>query len=248
MKMNKCFTTVFDPVLKQEGFTRKGILYYRKVGRMLQGIKLKPINPCMIDFISLPFWLLKKQRSFSIEDLTKGYWVESGGGSIFPSAEFYYKKDEDEYNIQNMKKILELVQRYVLPYLNRMSNEETYSQSSLYGYQRLNQPDLTGEPLVRSGEDSCAEMILYNRYYLNSVITPEEAIETICQTRLQKLLDRDLDDERAIQAEHERINRGREFLLGEVNRLSEEKFRLVYEDMCSDMKQRIAEQLRLEYE
>ena len=55
MKLSKCFTTVFDGGMKAAGFSRKGVLYYRMKGTILQGVFLKATNPYSLCFAAFPY-------------------------------------------------------------------------------------------------------------------------------------------------------------------------------------------------
>ena len=54
--MNKCFTSIFTEPLEKEGFARKGVLYYRLRGDVMQGVMLKTTNPFSICVNMCPWW------------------------------------------------------------------------------------------------------------------------------------------------------------------------------------------------
>ena len=63
MKLSQCFIQTFQNILLSYGFKRKGVLFYRIHGDILQGIKLKQTNPYSI--MTLPDRERKKTYSAS---------------------------------------------------------------------------------------------------------------------------------------------------------------------------------------
>ena len=76
MTLIKCFTDIFSPTMKQAGFTKSGLLYYRMHGNMLQGVFLKTCNPFQICFASIPYWMY---NTMAYPDIKKGWWTQEGG-------------------------------------------------------------------------------------------------------------------------------------------------------------------------
>ena len=98
MKLNKCFTTVFDSALKERGFKRKGVLYYRINGEILQGITIKLINPYHICVGYIPYWMYDIARHFSRGcPLERNYWAEE-----FDYLDGDYKSFYKEYKNDKM--------------------------------------------------------------------------------------------------------------------------------------------------
>lgn len=75
MRMNKCFTTVFDEPLKERGFKRKGILYYRMNGDILQGITILLTNPYELTFSYIPYWAYGTDDRYKYS-LSSSHWAE----------------------------------------------------------------------------------------------------------------------------------------------------------------------------
>ena len=105
MKLNKCFTTVFDSTLKSHGFKRKGVLYYRINGEVLQGITVKMTNPYSICCAFLPYWmydiLWDFHRGFPID---KCEWAEELN---YLPGEYYRQDDENAIDdVENKAKVI----------------------------------------------------------------------------------------------------------------------------------------------
>ena len=246
MKLNKCFQTVFDPVMKSAGFSRKGVLFYRVQGTMLQGIRLETTNPYFITFSTFPYWLYKKRSTPVDLNVAKGHWVQSGGMVLTKN---YYSKDMCEQNMKDMENTLELVQNYVLPHVDRVKDENDYFQMILNGSIELLPATSELSPLIRSQERATAEIFLYNQYNGFSAMPVEEAVNIWHENRLKfflKLAERNRASEQYIQAEKESYLRSRDFMLEKIESLNQQGFLTVYETMCAEMKQLLLEQLKIQ--
>ena len=128
MKLNKCFTTVFDSTLKSHGFKRKGVLYYRINGEVLQGITVKMTNPYSICCAFLPYWmydiLWDFHRGFPID---KCEWAEELN---YLSGEYY--RQDDENAIEYMQSLLAPVRDSLIPLLNKISSNDHYLRTKEY--------------------------------------------------------------------------------------------------------------------
>ena len=128
MKLNKCFTTVFDSTLKEHGFKRKGVLYYRINGEVLQGITIKMTNPYSICCAFLPYWmydiLWDFHRGFPID---KCEWAEALN---YLSGEYY--RQDDENAIEYMQSLLAPVRDSLIPLLDKISNIDDYLRVKEY--------------------------------------------------------------------------------------------------------------------
>ena len=120
MTLNKCFTTVFDPAMKELGFLRKGVLYYRMNGEILQGIVCKTTNPFDVCYAYFPYWAYGFRRERY--DLKSGYWAEIG--QDFTGG--YCKKNDDEENLKKMQTCLQFVCDTIVPELNNISDTVQY--------------------------------------------------------------------------------------------------------------------------
>jgi len=119
MKMSKLFVTVFEDELKQRGFKRKGRLYYRMKGEILQGIVIKKVNPYSLHFGVCPYWTVADQSIVYSENLTKGWWAEQiTGWEIGVPIYSYYREQNEEFNLAVMQHCLFLAQKYILPHLD----------------------------------------------------------------------------------------------------------------------------------
>ncbi len=128
MKLNKCFTTVFDSTLKEHGFKRKGVLYYRINGEVLQGITIKMTNPYSICCAFLPYWmydiLWNFHRGFPID---KCEWAEELN---YLSGEYY--RQDDENAIEYMQSLLAPVRDSLIPLLDKISSNDHYLRTKEY--------------------------------------------------------------------------------------------------------------------
>ena len=125
MTLTRLFTTTFDPFLKEQGFVRKGRVYSRLKGEILQGVVIKPINPYSIHCFARPYWLPLHGESWS--SLTKGYWAEMGDFDIDTSI--YYRQENEELNARVMNFCLDLVKNMFLPILDRIVDIDSYLES-----------------------------------------------------------------------------------------------------------------------
>ena len=163
MTMSKCFTTVFDQQMKEHGFKRKGVLYYRLNGTTLQGIKLKQCNPYIISFNAYPYWIHRLNNSMDLyRDLGKGYWAEVGGSYLI---NHYYQKEKPELNERAMQYHLENTCKFIIPYLDKIHDEERYLDTKKTNQQksslRVELPSY-----ARQTSDSIMESDILNQYVL----------------------------------------------------------------------------------
>lgn len=126
----KLFTSVFDDEMKSRGFQRKGHLYYRLVGEIMQGVVLKATNPYMICYHAFPIWSLPAIR-YPFEPFieNKGYWAE-WGMSIWPEYLYggYYRKERVELNLEVMEHCLQVTKDFFLPILDKVTDIDSYIQ------------------------------------------------------------------------------------------------------------------------
>lgn len=122
MKLNKCFTTVFDSALKEHGFKRKGVLYYRINGEILQGITIKLINPYAICVGFVPYWMYNLpwdlHRGGSID---KCDWAED-----FPYLFGEYYRQDDDKALEKMQSFLDPVINKLIPLLDKIISIDDY--------------------------------------------------------------------------------------------------------------------------
>ena len=125
---SKLFTTVFDEEMAKNGFKRKGHLYYRLVGEILQGIVLKTVNPWSICYCAFPVWSLPRERyAYAPYFDTKGYWAECGM-ELDPAYLYggYYRKENVELNLEVMEFCLDITRKFFLPILDNVTDIDSY--------------------------------------------------------------------------------------------------------------------------
>lgn len=128
MKLNKCFTTVFDSALKERGFKRKGVLYYRINGEILQGITIKLINPYHICVGYIPYWMYDIARHFSRGcPLERNYWAEE-----FDYLDGDYYRQDDDQALEKMQSLLDPVINKLIPLLDKISSQDDYLRAKEY--------------------------------------------------------------------------------------------------------------------
>ena len=125
MKLNKCFTTVFDAPLKERGFKKKGTLYYRMNGEILQGITLKSMNPYMISYNYFPYWAYENRKIYDTV-LSKGYWAENHG-----VTGDYYRQDEEEEMLTEMEARKDIFCNVIIPALDKVNDLDSYIELSI---------------------------------------------------------------------------------------------------------------------
>ena len=251
MKLNKCFTSTFDPFMKQVGFARAGILYYRMNGNMLQGMRLEATNPYRISFSNFPYWLYHKRNVFPEPNIRKGGWTQTGG--MILSMDTYYDENDPTRNDMIMRKTLDLFRDTVLPYFDSICNEYDYFHMTLnrpidllLKYKDL--PSSMENGLVKAIEQPTAEMFLYNQHYIPGSQSAEEEVEKYYQASLQELNERvtskEIDDA-LFQTAFERLQREKAYYLKKIDLINQEGFINIYQTMCTEMKQMLLNDLKI---
>lgn len=120
MRMNKCFTTVFDAPLKERGFKRKGILYYRMNGDILQGITILLTNPYELTFSYIPYWAYGTDDRYKYS-LSSSHWAEQQ--YVIGSC---YSATDEETEIEKMQKLAKIFVEVIIPYLDGIYDLDTY--------------------------------------------------------------------------------------------------------------------------
>ena len=252
MKMNKCFTSIFDPFMKQAGFARAGILYYRMKGNMLQGMRLETINPYHITFSNFPYWLYHRRNIIPQPNIRKGGWTQTGG--MISSMDTYYDENDPKRNDMIMREMLDLFQNTVIPYFDSICNEYDYFHMTLnrpfdllLKYKDL--PSSMENGLVQAIEQPTAEMFLYNQHYIPGSQSAEEEVEKYYQASLQELNERvtskEMDDD-LFQTAFGRLQREKEYYLKKIELINQEGFVNIYQTMCAEMRQLIKEGLKID--
>ena len=123
MTLFKIFTSTFDEEMMSRGFKRKGWLYYRLHGEILQGVTLKTTTPYEINFYFVPYWM----ESFSVDtgSLDKRYWAENGV-MICPSFSSRYKKENVQLNQDFMSVCFDIAKKHVLPVMDKINCLDAY--------------------------------------------------------------------------------------------------------------------------
>ena len=248
MTLSKCFTRVFDNHMNSLGFSRKGILYYRMVGNMLQGVRLEPTNPYFIKFSSFPYWLFHKRADSQGLNIVRGKWVQCCGSLLTMN---YYAPDAEEHNMQDMMSTFDLIRNIVLPYLNVVSTETEYLQMIYNSPVVLLSADTIEKPSIQVQENPTAEFFLYNQYYGVNPVPAKEAVEIWYGKKIDNYLNfarKRGKDEYYVQKECESYARWRDSLLKQVKQLEQDDFTVIYKTMCADMKQQLAEHLRIKFD
>lgn len=148
MKLNKCFTTVFDAPLKERGFKKKGLLYYRMNGKILQGITIKLTNPYSITFAYFPYWIY----DFDIE--TKGYSLSSSDWAEYNNVDgSRYNADNEETELKKMQGLAEVFLELIIPFLDGICDLDTYISS------------ICNDTITNAAVVTEEEKKLYGKYY-----------------------------------------------------------------------------------
>lgn len=249
MKLNKCFTDVFNTPLKEWGFKKTGLLYYRMQGVMLQGIWLKTINPFFIHFSTFPYWLYHKRNIYMNMKIKKGWWTQSGG----IMAGFYYDLNEPERNKKYMIETFDIFRDTVLPFFDSMKNENDYihflvnqtpsDRDLMLKYKQV--PSSPEGGWVHAGEIFTPEIFLYHQYF-NSPSKPvleelEEYYDRCMESARQENL-----SEAIIASKLKNLQIGKDCFLGKIRETSEEDFLNCYNNMCAEMKQLLKDELNLD--
>ena len=124
MTLFKIFTSTFDEEMKSRGFKRKGWLYYRLHGEILQGVTLKTINPYMLHFHFQPYW----KESYHMSDafrLDERYWAEDGIDMI-PDDYAYFRRENVQLNQDFMSICFEIAKKHILPVLDYVDSLDKY--------------------------------------------------------------------------------------------------------------------------
>lgn len=244
MTLNKCFTDTFNEPLKQAGFAKTGLLYYRVHGSMLQGVFLNTCNPFQICFASFPYWIYDV-RKMSTPDIKKGWWTQLGGS--MPG--FYYNPKTPEKNQEAMKNVLNWFTHTVLVYLDGMRTERDYFDDCFkfcrdllveYGYRETTDWQFA----IYAGEFPKSEILLHQKYLGNLPMPVESYLDKYFEELLPKRL-RNAKTEDDIARETERVISEKSYYLSDIEGVSQNEFLDRYHAMCADMKTRLEEQLKI---
>ena len=246
MKMNQCFTSFFQQTMKEEGFKKVGLLYYRVQGVMLQGVLLKTCNPFQICFSNFPYWLYPK-RNFNVSsDFKKGCWTQ-GGGFMYG---FYYNPQTPEENEHSMQETLCLFKDTVLPYFNSIKNEEEYflsimdrSPDLLFKYRGV-KSSIEGESVY--GYEYMTKEILLHQKYFGLLPDSVENYLSAYYEKSMKLMLQYTKGEEFVARETQQIESEKAAFFSHLNNISEQEFKDWYDVACTEMKQMLRVQLKLE--
>lgn len=122
MKMNQLFVQLFETPMKEQGFSRKGYLFYRLRGEILQGLVLKTTNPYDIGYTFYPYWNHEAQANLPNLPMNKGIWAEEN----CVGNHYYYRAATTEENEKAMRYSLHFVFQHVLPILDQVKDFESY--------------------------------------------------------------------------------------------------------------------------
>ena len=246
MKLNKCFNETFGPTLKQAGFSKLGLLYYRMHGTLLQSVFLKSGSAFQIEFSSFPYWLFDDRCYGDFErNIRKGYWTQHGG-SMFG---FYYDSKNPEQNQQNMQYLLDIFSRTVLVYLDSMSTEEDAFLDKVKGGQELMrayglQEEMPGELFtIWAGELGKLQinLLLHQKYLGNLPLPIEEYVDKFYKRELAA----ELKYRQDVALVTELYQTAKEKTLSELDEMSKDEFLELYNAKRADMKQRLQQELKL---
>jgi hypothetical protein len=113
--------------LLTHGFRRKGTLYYRLNGSILQGIVLvKTESSYIIRYNIFPYWVYGSESGFVPSDkssLEDGSWAD---GNIEDFSGVYYTAEDIAGVKKNLNQILEIINGFVLPQLDIVNDECSY--------------------------------------------------------------------------------------------------------------------------
>lgn len=229
MTLNKCFTDIFSPTMKQAGFTKSGLLYYRMHGNMLQGVFLKTCNPFQICFASIPYWMY---NTMAYPDIKKGWWTQEGGFMMG----FYYTPQAPEQNQMQMQAVLDCFTHTILAHLDNMKTEQDYFFDSLKGVRNLSLDSGFPKFMLIISASPKPEILLHQKY-LGELSLPVE-------NYLDKYFDELLSRQASNTAQAQKVKQTKDFLLSEINGTSKEQFLKQYADMCADMNTYMADHLK----
>ena len=105
LSLSKIYTSIFDEPLFALGFKRKGVLYYRLNGNVLQGVTLVKTSPYRVRFNMFPYWAydVRTLGEPSVKSLCLGGWAE---GALKDFEGIYFKREDPAHAIQNLTDIL----------------------------------------------------------------------------------------------------------------------------------------------
>lgn len=123
MTLFKIFTSTFDEEMKSRGFKRKGWLYYRLRGEILQGVTLKTINPYTLHFHCQPYW--REEIIIDSTRMDQRYWAEHGS-EIIPDIYAYFRRENVQLNQDFMNICFEIAKRHILPAMDEIDTLDKY--------------------------------------------------------------------------------------------------------------------------
>lgn len=128
MTLLRCYTDLLDSFMTKEGFLRKGRLYYRMNGDILQGVALKATNPYSVCYTYFPYWTYSyRSPNYGKNELSKGFWAEIG--EDVPGV--YCKKELTQADEAVMQTIFQVFSSEIVPMLNSVCDLESYFRAVL---------------------------------------------------------------------------------------------------------------------
>lgn len=126
MKAGQLFTQIFDKELKRRGYKRKGILYVRLVGEMLQGVTIKVLSPAPYElcFTSMPYWIFDP-KCYDYQQMHKGIWL-TNSASVRLCSPIMYLEEWKEKNRLCMEACFNLAMNEILPYIENVDTLEKF--------------------------------------------------------------------------------------------------------------------------
>lgn len=236
MTMSRCFSKVFDEPMKERGFKRKGILYYRLNGEILQGITMKTVNPYIISFNFHPWWMhdLKKEFWETEKYIKTNVWAEA-----FDKWGFYFCSSEEEEALEDMETMLDWVIESAIPALDRVSTVDDYIRIMMENIE-LDSP----VPEIR-GYDSRV-----NQYALLYKAWRDQSFENTHRI-FDELIERDIANSKKcnpLSSDENLYNylmRRYSVLVSKMEENDYSSFEAIYEEECAKMRELLQTHLKL---
>lgn len=143
MNYRQCFTTVFTDYLKEHGFHKKGSLFYRMNGDILQGVSVHAglaVKAVTVGFY--PYWIFPLNPGHGDPDLKKGHWTDEWRVGDVTSVKLAGDSGIDIVTIKNisapddmiehMLKIKQGFAEVCMPLLDRVNDLDSFLHETVY--------------------------------------------------------------------------------------------------------------------
>ncbi|MBQ7354303.1 MAG: hypothetical protein IJW62_02140 [Clostridia bacterium] len=158
----------FEPILLEQGFTRRKNGYFRLQGSLVQGVVLRPLMPFVVGIVSKPYWNFEKTDFAANSDWMSHRDLNMIIRAIDPDTRLgrgYAPGDPFQIEAEIDGQLAVFVKE-VLPLMNEMTGLNEYLSAPEY-MRRLSDTDLMAASLQDGNYDFFMQFIAKKKEWLN---------------------------------------------------------------------------------